>query len=98
MAVQQPSPHSEHDVLLVAAAASGDLDGPELNRALDQTQTCAECADLLSDLRAIASATAALPAARRTRDFRLTEADAARLRPRGWRRLVRAFAEPRFGF
>ena len=59
---------------------------------------CPACAELLADLRAIATATAALPAPRRTRDFRLTDADAARLRPAGWRGLVARFGSPSFAF
>ena len=60
--------------------------------------SCPACAELHADLVSIMAATTALPAPRRTRDFRLTEADAARLRPRGWRRFIGAFGGPRLAF
>ena len=44
------------------------------------------------------AATAGLPAPRRTRDFRLTDADAARLRQTRWRRLLGRFGDPRLAF
>ncbi|HEU0235937.1 MAG TPA: hypothetical protein VFR14_05795, partial [Candidatus Limnocylindrales bacterium] len=55
---------------------------------------CSACADLAADLRALARATHDLPPADRPRDFFLTPADAERLRPRGLRRLLAAFAAP----
>ena len=45
--------------------------------------------------RRLRGATAALPAPARTRDYRLTDADAARLRPTQWRRLVGWLGAPR---
>ena len=53
---------------------------------------------MLTDLRSIAVATAALPQVPRTRDFRISAADAARLRPRGWRALVDALGGARASF
>ncbi|HET7473887.1 MAG TPA: hypothetical protein VFJ71_12230 [Candidatus Limnocylindrales bacterium] len=81
--------HDRHDLLLVAALAAGDLSGTDRDHALDLTRSCATCADLHDDLVSIARATASVPPPITTcpRDFRLTPADAARLRPRGWRRL-----------
>jgi hypothetical protein len=90
-----PAFHADHDPLLVAAFAAGDLAPADLERAKDLAATCAECALLEADLRAIATATAALPKALRTRDFSLSAEDAARLRRRSWRRLVGVLAGPR---
>ncbi len=99
MAVNRiPTEHSEHDQLLIAALAAGDLTGSDVARATTLSAVCPECAQLLADLTSLAAATAALPAPRRTRDFRLTEDDSARLRPRGWRRALHAFVEPRLSF
>jgi hypothetical protein len=82
------NPHDRHDLLLIAAHASGDLAGRDLAQADELVASCPDCALLYGDLRAIVSATAALPTVERPRDFRLTPADAARLRPAGWRRAV----------
>ena len=88
--VRATSPdHDRHDLLLVAALAAGDLAATDRDHALDQTGSCAACAELHDDLLAIAHATASVPPiATRPRDFRLTPADAARLRPAGWRGLL----------
>ena len=80
--------HDHHDLLLIAAHASGDLAGRDLAQADELVASCPDCALLSADLRAIVSATAGLPAVERPRDFRLSPADAARLRPTGWRRAV----------
>jgi hypothetical protein len=89
--------HDQHDSILVAALAADDLAGTDRDRAIALTNTCAECATLRDDLLALASATAATPPpiATRPRDFQLTAADAARLRPGGWRRLVGAVRSSR---
>lgn len=95
-------PHTspDHDETLIARLAAADL--PENDRdgrlARSQVADCPACAELLTDLRAIASATAELPAPRRTHDFRLTEADAARLRPAGWRGVLARIGSPSFAF
>jgi hypothetical protein len=93
-------PHSrpDHDSLLVVALAGDDLSGADAAAARAQVAECPGCAQLLEDVRAIAAAAAALPPPRRPRDFRLTEADAARLRPTGWRGLLRRFGDPGFAF
>jgi hypothetical protein len=88
--------HATHDLELVAAYAAGDATGPDLETATALVAGCADCSALHHDLRLIAAALPALPAARRTRDFRLTPEQAASLRPAGWRRLLGAFAGPRF--
>lgn len=84
--------HDRHDPMLVAALAADDLAGTDRDQAIALTRSCAECATLHDDLLALARATAAAPPpiATRPRDFTLTPADAARLRPNGWRRLVAA--------
>jgi len=88
----------DHDETLIARLAAGDLDDRETAEANALVTACPACAQLQADLRAIMVATAALPAPRRTRDFRLTDADAARLRRTGWRRLVGRFGDPRLAF
>jgi len=101
MAVSRTSAadHSAHDELLLAAVASGDdLPAAQLAAADALVRDCPDCAALVADLRALRFATAELPAPARRRDFRLTDADAARLRPAGWRWLVAAFASARLAF
>ena len=78
-------PHARHDRHLVAALAADDLEPIVRTEAETLVATCRDCAELFADLKVIAAATAALPDVPRTRDFRITAADAARLRPRGWR-------------
>jgi hypothetical protein len=92
--------HDRHDPMLVAALAADDLAGTDRDQAIDLTRTCADCATLHDDLLALARATASVPPpiATRPRDFRLTPADAARLRPSGWRRLVAAASSSRVIF
>jgi hypothetical protein len=85
---------AEHAALIVALDA-GDLAGRKRDDAATLASTCAGCASLLEDLAVLRAATAALMVTPRTRDFRLTEADAARLRPSTWRSLVRWLAAPR---
>jgi anti-sigma factor RsiW len=91
--------HHDHDPLLIAALVDGDSDAPVTDeRARRLIAECADCATLHADLIALAAASRALPApAIRTRDFRLSAADAARLRPSGWRRVIVAFGSPRDG-
>jgi hypothetical protein len=94
--VNHREPHERHDLELVARAAAGDLASGEAIADRDLLAWCHSCASLTADLRAIASATRQLPtAAARSavlpapRDFRLTAADAAHLRPGGLNGLVR---------
>lgn len=100
MSVPAFRPHSgsDHDESLIARLAAADLGVREAIAARTLVESCPACAELLSDLRDIARAARDLPAPRRPRDFRLTDADAARLRPNPWRALLGRFAEPSFGF
>lgn len=90
-----PLDHGAHDPHLTASLLDPDLPAEVRVLAEAQVASCRACAELLADLRAIAAATAELPVPPRRRDFRLTAEDAARLRPRGLRRLVAALAAPR---
>ena len=87
--------HAQHDPLLVASLAAGDLAGADRDRANAQISACTDCATLHADLIAIARATAALPPAVAPRDFRLSREQAEALRPVGWRRLVAAIGGSR---
>lgn len=86
--------HDQHDPILVVSLASGDLAPTDRDFATAQSliSSCSDCARLHDDVLAIARATKELPPAQRTRDFRLTDADAAKLRPAGWRRLLGGLA------
>ena len=87
--------HAQHDLLLVASLAAGDLAGADRDLASAQIADCNDCAALHADLIDIARATAALPPAVAPRDFRLSPEQAAALRPLGWRRLVAAIGGSR---
>ena len=90
-----PAAAAVEHAALIAALDAGDVAGIERDRATTLADTCTGCASLLADLAVLRAATAALPAAPRTRDYRLTDADAARLRPSAWGRLVGWLAAPR---
>jgi len=91
-----PAEHAQHDLDLIAGHAAGDLTNTQGIRADALLESCTTCADLRRDLVAIASATRALPPPASPRDFRLTPAQAARLRRGGWiKSLLRPFAAPR---
>jgi hypothetical protein len=90
--------HDTHDLELVAAFAGRALDGRALEEATVLVARCTACAELHADLRAISAAVPALPVPPRRRDYRLTQEQAAALRPSGWRRILAAFASPRFSF
>ncbi len=98
MAMPTVSDHAAHDELLIARLEAGDLTSDELVRATALATTCESCGRLLADLRAIRTAARTLPSIARPRDFRLTTADADRLRPARWRALLAAFASPRLAF
>jgi hypothetical protein len=89
-----PAAESEAHASQIVALDAGDLAGADLQRAEALLVLCAGCVALRDDLGAIREAMTSLPAPARRRDFRLTEADAARLRPSGWRQLVGWLAAP----
>ena len=93
-----PHVRPDHDETLVVRLAADDLASSELEVVRAQVAECPACAELLADLVSIMAATAQLPGPQRTRDFRLTEADAARLRPPGWRGLLARLGSPGFAF
>jgi len=72
--------HSGHDPLLVASLLDGDLAPSERAEAQARIDDCTTCRSLYADLLALSAATRTQPAPGRRRDFRLTPADAARLR------------------
>lgn len=78
--------HDRHDRTLIAASLAGDLPSAARAAADELLTSCTECAALAVDLRAIATATRALPTMRAPsgRTFTLTATDAARLRRRSW--------------
>lgn len=84
----QPTAHAGHDLVRVAEAA--DRDG----RLPIELAGCPDCVALHADLVALAAALPAAATPTRPRDFTLSPADAARLRPRGWRRILRGIASP----
>jgi hypothetical protein len=94
-----PADHAAHDPSWMAALATRDpdLSPSERTRAQAALGSCGACADLLADLVALSAAipSAAIPT--RPRDFTLTAADAARLRPNGLRRLLKAIGSARDG-
>ena len=92
------SHHDTHDLELVAAFAAGDATGADLETVTALVASCADCAALHHDLRAIAAALPAIPVPVRPRDFRLTQEQAASLRPRGFRGILAAFASPKLSF
>ena len=94
-----PAPHlpaaeAQDHAALIAALDAGDLAGAELTAAESLVASCGGCAALADDLVAIRGAMSALPTPARRRDYRLTNEDAARLRPSGRRRLVEWLAAP----
>jgi len=72
--------HAGHDPEVVASLLDGDLVGADRSAAARQVAGCSSCTAIHRDLLALASATRELPTPPRTVDFRLTVADAKRLR------------------
>ncbi|MEO7117682.1 MAG: hypothetical protein ABIZ34_01785 [Candidatus Limnocylindrales bacterium] len=92
----QPSAdHQFHDQLLIVRFASDDVHASEVASAKALIDRCRECATLSDDLRSIARATAAMPAPRRQRDFRITADEAQDLRGTAFDRWLRRLAAPR---
>ena len=71
--------HEDHDPTQIAALLDRELDPAERASAEAIVAACPACAVLYDDLRSLACAAQALPTVARTRDFRLTAADAARV-------------------
>ena len=89
--------HQLHDRLLVARAAGDELDPSERPAAQALLASCGECRMLQADLRALSEAVVtSLPTPRRSRDFRLSAEDAARLRPSGLEGWLGRLARPGF--
>lgn len=89
------SGHVAHDRLMIASLLDRSVAPQERARGELQLAACRDCALLLDDLAALSAATRDLSAPVRPRDFTLTEADAERIRIRGWRRLLAAIGTSR---
>lgn len=87
--------HAAHDRVRIANLVDRSVTDAERVAGQEQLAACHDCAQLFDDLLALSAATKALPTPARPRDFTLTPADAARLRDRGWRRLLGLFGSPR---
>lgn len=87
--------HATHDRVLIANLLDRSPSDAERARGEAQMATCHECARLHEDLLALSAATKAMAVPTRPRDFALTDADAERLRVRGWRRLLAAIGSSR---
>jgi hypothetical protein len=83
-----PAAEARQHADLVVALDAGDLAAADLGRTTALVASCPGCAALRDDLAAIRAALGAFPAPARRRDYRLTDEDAARLRPTAWRRFV----------
>jgi hypothetical protein len=94
-----PEDHALHDPLWMAALASRDpdLSTSERTHAEAALESCGACADLFAELVAVSAAIPAAAIPTRPRDFTLTVADAARLRPRGLRRWLSGIGSVRDG-
>ncbi|HSL76226.1 MAG TPA: hypothetical protein VK867_04735, partial [Candidatus Limnocylindrales bacterium] len=94
-----PAAHAAHDLTNVAALAAraDDLDEKTADAARRQVAGCTACTDVLADLVTLQTVLPTTSAPARSRDFRLTPADAARLHRNGWRRFVGFFGSPRDG-
>ena len=75
--------HPGHDLEAVAALVDRELTQAEHAAGTALVEACAECRALLIDLRALATATDALPTPTRSREFTLTRETAAGLRAAG---------------
>ena len=96
MRLSNQTDHAQHDVMLIAGHAAGDLLDADRGLADTLLATCESCSDLRRDLVAIAAATRSMPALVAARDFRLTPEQAERLSRGSWlRTLLRPFAAPR---
>jgi hypothetical protein len=74
--------HASHDLLLIAAHVAGDTAAAEASQATELIAVCPDCRQVASDLASITAASRDVPAPKRSRDFRLTQEQAWRLRRR----------------
>jgi hypothetical protein len=95
---QLPDDHRLHDRLLIARAVGEDLDPLDRVAADALLEACPGCRTLAAELGALRFAASELPAARRPRDFRLTQAQADRLRGGALQRFLAPLGGPAFGF
>jgi hypothetical protein len=95
---QLPDAHRLHDRLLIARAVGEDLDPLDRAAADALLEACTGCRVLAAELRALRFSASELPAARRPRDFRLTQAQADRLRGGALQRFLAPLGGPAFGF
>jgi hypothetical protein len=85
--VADTSSHAKHDRFAIASAV-GEATPPLIG-------SCPSCGALFTDLLSIRAAIREVWVPSRSRDFLLTAADAARLRPARWRRLLAAIGSQR---
>jgi hypothetical protein len=86
--------HAGHDHQLIVAYACGDLGADEARGAGQLVEQCRRCAALDRDIRLMPSLARHLAVPSRRRDFRLSAADAERLRGSAVRRLLRRLGGP----
>jgi hypothetical protein len=86
--------HARHDRVLVSRYGAGDAFAGEIAEAEQLVKHCSHCAQLARDINTLRTAAASLPAPRRTRDFRLTDEQAEKLRGSALQRWFRRLAAP----
>jgi len=86
--------HAGHDHQLIVAYACGDLGADEARDAGRLVEECRRCAALDREIRLMPSLARHVTAPPRPRDFRLSAADAERLRGSAMRRLLRRLGGP----
>jgi hypothetical protein len=86
--------HARHDRLLVSRFAVGDTTGPDTDSARSLVTQCTDCARLASDIALLQTSIAGLPTPKRTRNFRITDAQADQLRGTALDRFLRRLAMP----
>jgi anti-sigma factor RsiW len=86
--------HAGHDHQLIVAYACGDLGADEARDAGQLVEQCRRCAALDREIRLMSSLARQLAVPPRPRDFRLSAADAERLRGSAVRRLLRRIGGP----
>src|SRR6188768_3709360 len=91
------SEHRRHDRLLVTRFAMDDAFESETADARQLVDSCAECAALAADIRALSSAMSQIPDAKRTGDFSITAEKAEELRGSRLSRWMRGLATPKLG-